>query len=72
MDTTAAVTELRNKREQEVMELKKNEELERRKHEEQIQDTRQKYQAQVEQLNEELESLRKVHLLLQNKKQLII
>ncbi|XP_041362309.1 myosin heavy chain, non-muscle-like isoform X2 [Gigantopelta aegis] len=59
LDTTAAVTELRNKREQEVMELKKTEELERRKHEEQIQETRQKYQGQVEQLNEELENLRK-------------
>lgn len=60
MDTTAAVQDLRNKREQEVVQLKKAMEDEAKDHETQLQDTRHKYGQQVEQINEQLEQAKKV------------
>lgn len=60
MDTTAAVQDLRNKREQEVVQLKKAIEDEAKDHETQLQDARHKYSQQIEQINEQLEQTKKV------------
>ena len=54
----------RAKREQEVAMLKKAMEEEGRSHETQIQDLRQKHSQAVEELNEQLEQAKRVHLTL--------
>jgi uncharacterized protein (DUF169 family) len=54
LDTTAAVQDLRNKRETEVLQLKQNLETEAKRHEQVVQEFRQKHQAQIEQLNEQV------------------
>ena len=60
LDTTAAFEALRSKRESEVNELKRAIEEEAKHHEAQVVDFRQKHNAQVEDLNEQLEVLKKV------------
>ena len=60
LDTTAAVQDLRSKREEEVRDMKKSIEASQRNHEVQITEMRSKHNQQLEQLNEELESVRKV------------
>lgn len=62
LDTTAAVQDLRNKREQELQELKRMLDQGQRQHEEQLQEVRNRYNQQVEALTEELENTRKVKL----------
>lgn len=59
LDTTAAVQELRNKREHEVSELKRLVETAQRSAEEGVADTKHKYSVQLEQVNEELEGVKK-------------
>ena len=60
LDQTAAQQEVRNKREQEVMQLKKALELETKNHEAQLQEVRQKQAQQIEQITAELENTKKV------------
>lgn len=60
LDATAAMQEVRHKRETEVQDLKKNMDVEKKQHEEQIQEMRQKYNQQLEAVNEELDAVRKV------------
>ena len=60
LDSAAAVQELRQKREQEVLQLKRALEEETKHHEQQYQELRQKYSAQVEELNEQLDQARRV------------
>lgn len=60
LDTTAAVQDLRNKREQEVVQLKKSIETEVKNYEGQVQELRHKHGQQVEQLNEQLDQAKKV------------
>lgn len=62
LDTTAAVQDLRTKREQELQELKRTLEQSQRTHEEQLQEMRSKYNQQIETLNEEVENARKVRM----------
>ncbi|XP_046352831.1 myosin heavy chain, non-muscle-like isoform X4 [Haliotis rufescens] len=59
LDSTAAAVELRTKRETEIKDLKKLLDLSQRQHEESIQDMRHKYQQQMENLSEEIETVRK-------------
>ncbi|XP_059170078.1 myosin heavy chain, non-muscle-like isoform X2 [Physella acuta] len=68
LDTTAAVQELRTKREQEVSELKRMVEGAQKAHEEGVQELRQKYTQQVEQINEELENAKKIKINLEKVK----
>ncbi|XP_013083692.2 myosin heavy chain, non-muscle isoform X1 [Biomphalaria glabrata] len=68
LDTTAAVQELRTKREQEVTELKRMVEGAQKAHEEGLQEVRQKYTQQLEQVNEELENAKKAKLNLEKAK----
>jgi len=60
MDTTAAAQDLRQKREVEVTELKKQLEETARAHDTQLQDLRHRHTQQVEQLNEQLDQAKKV------------
>ena len=60
LDTTAAVQDLRQKREVEVTELKKRLEDETKQHEAQAQEIRQKHALQLEQLNEQIDQIKKV------------
>ena len=60
LDTTAAVQELRGKREQEVQELKRMVEQSQKAHDEGVADIKQKYTQQVDQVTEELENIKKV------------
>lgn len=60
LDTTAAAQELRQKREVEVTELKKQLEEAVRTHDTQMQDLRHRHTQQVEQLNEQLDQSKKV------------
>ncbi|CAG5114812.1 unnamed protein product, partial [Candidula unifasciata] len=60
LDTTAAVQELRTKREQEVAELKKAVDESQKIHEQVLQEVKQKFTQQVEQLTDELENVKKV------------
>ena len=60
MDTTAAAQELRQKREVEVTELKKQLEEAVRAHDAQLQDLRHKHTQQLEQVNEQLDQTKKV------------
>lgn len=60
LDTTAAVQELRNKRETELHVLKTNLEKESKTHEIHIQDLKAKQAAHVEQLNEQLDTSKRV------------
>ena len=60
LDTTAAVQDLRSKREEEVKEMKKTIEGNQRAHELQIAEMRTKHNQQAEQFSEELENVRKV------------
>ncbi|KAH9489592.1 hypothetical protein Btru_037584 [Bulinus truncatus] len=59
LDTTAAVQELRTKREHEVQELKRMVEGAQKSHEDGLQEVRQKYTQQLELVNEELENAKK-------------
>ncbi|XP_064606783.1 myosin-10-like [Liolophura sinensis] len=69
LDATAAVQEVRHKRETEVQDLKKNMDSEKKQHEEQIQEMRQKYNQQLEAVNEELDAVRKAKTTLEKTKQ---
>lgn len=60
LDQTAAQQEVRNKREQEVIQLKKALEDEVKSREVQLQDLRHKNTQQVEQVNVELDNAKKV------------
>ena len=60
LDQTAAQQEVRNKREQEVIQLKKALEDEVKSREVQLQDVRHKNTQQVEQVNVELDNAKKV------------
>ena len=60
LETSVAVQELRNKREQEVVILKKHMDDEARHHEGQIQDIRAKHSQAMEDLNEQLDQSRRV------------
>ncbi|CAL1540634.1 unnamed protein product [Lymnaea stagnalis] len=68
LDTTAAVQELRTKREQEVQELKRMVEGAQKSHEDGLQEVRQKYTQQIEQVNEELENAKKMKINLEKAK----
>lgn len=59
-DTTAAVQELRTKREQEVMQLKRNLDEEVKAREAQMQDFRHRHTQQVEEVNEQLDQMKRV------------
>lgn len=63
LDTTAAVQDVRQKRELEVVQLKKLIEDEGKNHEQQLQDVRHKHGQQVEQLNEQVDQAKKVGVL---------
>lgn len=60
LDTTAAVQDLRAKREDELKDLKVTIEKNQKTYEVQVADMRSKHQQQMEQFNEELENVRKV------------
>ena len=60
LDTTAAVQDLRTKREEEVREMKKSIEASQRTHEAQVAELKSKYNKQEDQMNEELENVKKV------------
>jgi myosin heavy chain 9/10/11/14 len=60
LDQTAAQQEVRNKREQEVLQLKKALEEELKNNEAQLQETRHKHAQQLEQVTSELENTKKV------------
>lgn len=60
LDTTAAVQELRNKRELEVDNLKKAIEENQKQSEQQALELRQKYTKQLEAVNEDLDVIKKV------------
>jgi len=66
MDTTAAAQELRQKRDVEVTELKKQLEEAARAHDAQLQDVRHRHTQQLEQLNEQLDQTKKVRCLLKS------
>ena len=59
--STAAVQELQTKREHELVHLRKTLEAETKNHETQLQETRQKYSQQIDQLNEQLDQYKKVN-----------
>jgi len=63
MDTNAAAQDLRNKREQEVLQLKKIVDDEVKAHESALQEIRHKYSTQAEQVNEQLDQAKKVSVL---------
>ena len=63
MDTNAAAQDLRNKREQEVLQLKKVLEDDVKTHENQLQEIRHKYSQQTEQINDQLDQAKKVSLI---------
>ena len=54
LDTTAAVQDLRNKRESEVMQLKQELDAEAKKHEQVVVEFRSKHQTQLEAVNEQV------------------
>ena len=60
LDMTAAMQDLRNKRELEVIQLKKMLEDDAKLHDNQLQDVRHKHSQQLEQVNEQLEQVKKV------------
>ena len=60
LDTTAAVQELRNKREHEVVQLKKAYEDEAKHHEQAVTEVKHRYTAQVEAVNEQLDQAKRV------------
>lgn len=60
LDTTAAVQDLRAKREDELKDLKVTIDKNQKTYESQVADMRTKHQQQMEQFNEELENVRKV------------
>lgn len=60
LDTTAAVQDMRQKREVEVGELKKRLEEEGKQHEAQVQDIRHKHAQQIDQFNEQIDQVKKV------------
>ena len=60
LDTTAAVQELRTKREQEVMALKRSLDEEVKAREAQMQDFRHRHTQQVEEVNEQLDQMKRV------------
>lgn len=60
IDTTAAVSELRQKREQELTAMKRSVEEETTSHEAAMTQLRQKHAQLVEELNEQLEIVKKV------------
>ena len=63
LDTTAAVQDLRNKRESELQDLKRTLESNQQQHEVQVQEVRNRYNQQVEALTDEMDTIRKVHCL---------
>lgn len=63
LDTTAAVQDVRQKRELEVVQLKKLIEDDGKNHEQQLQDARHKHGQQIEQLNEQVDQAKKVGIL---------
>lgn len=65
-ETTAAQQDLRTKREQELAMLKKTLEEETASHEGQIIDLRQKHNSAIENLNEQLDIVKKVNLTFRN------
>lgn len=69
LDTAAAVQDLRTKREDELKELKKTIEKNQGSYETQVTDMRAKHQQQMEQFNEELETVRKARAALEKTKQ---
>ena len=60
LDTTAAVQDLRQKREQEVVQLKALLDTEVKQRDSQIQELRHKHTQQLEQMNEQFDQLKKV------------
>ncbi|KAI0207651.1 hypothetical protein LSAT2_007632 [Lamellibrachia satsuma] len=68
-DTTAAVQELRTKREQEVMQLKRNLDEEVKAREAQMQDFRHRHTQQVEEVNEQLDQMKRAKQSLEKAKQ---
>lgn len=62
IDATAAVQDVRAKREEELKDLKKTVQSNQKQYETQIHDIKHKYQTQIEQLNEDLDNVRKVWL----------
>lgn len=62
MDTTAAAQELRQKREVEVTELKKQLDEMTQTHDTQLQDLRHRHTQQLEQINEQLDQAKKVRV----------
>ena len=60
IDTTAAAQDMRNKREEELMKLKKSVDEETVAHEAAMAQLRQKHTQLVEELNEQLETVKKV------------
>ena len=60
LDSAAAVQELRNKREQEVVHLKRSIDDEVKHHEIQYQELRQKHNVQLEDVNEQVDQARRV------------
>lgn len=60
LDTTAAVQDLRQKREQEVVQLKALLDTEVKQRDSQIQELRHKHTQQLEQMNEQIDQLKKV------------
>jgi len=63
MDTTAAAQELRQKREVEVTELKKQLEETACAHDAQLQDLRHRHTQQLEQVNEQMDQVKKVRFI---------
>ncbi|XP_069783178.1 myosin-10-like isoform X2 [Narcine bancroftii] len=68
LDTTAAQQELRTKREQEVLELRRALEEEGKAHEEQVRDMRQRHGQALEQLSEDVENVRRDKVTLEKEK----
>ncbi|XP_076459497.1 uncharacterized protein LOC143292799 isoform X2 [Babylonia areolata] len=68
LDTTAAVQDLRNKREQELQDLKRTLDTNQQQHETQLQEVRGRYNQQIENLSDEVETIRKAKATLEKTK----
>ena len=66
MDTTAVAKDLQAKREGELSELKRNIEEETKQHETAMQQLRSKHSNLVEELNSQLDNMKRVRIFLQN------
>lgn len=60
IDSTTAAQDLRNRRESELQDMKKQLEVGGKTHEQTIQDLRHKHNSAIEQLNEQLDNVKKV------------